>query len=42
MSSLYKIRNSSSFEMEIDGTIKVKALLRGKTIQVKEKQRVSI
>ncbi|MCB2197268.1 MAG: LEA type 2 family protein [Bacteroidetes bacterium] len=42
MSSLYKIRNASSFEMEIDGTIKVKALLRGKIIQVKEKQQVRI
>lgn len=42
MSYLYKIRNSDSFEMEIVGAIKVKALLRGKTIQVKEKQQVSI
>lgn len=42
MASLYKIRNSRSFEMEIIGTIKVKALVRGKTIQVSEKQQVSI
>ena len=42
MSSLYKLRNSKSFEMQIEGTIKVKALMRSKTIKVSEKQHVSI
>lgn len=42
MSSLYKIRKSKSFEMQIEGTIKVKALLNSKTIKVSEKQSVTI
>ena len=42
MASFYKLRKAKSFEMEIVGTIKVKALLKGKTIQVSEKQHISI
>ncbi len=42
MATFYKLRNSKNFEMQIDGTIKAKALLRAKTIKVSEKQMVSI
>ncbi len=42
MSSLYKIRKSKSFEMQIEGKIKVKAFLNSKTIEVSEKQSVSL
>ena len=42
MSSLYKIRKSNSFEMQIEGTIKVKAFISSKTIEVSEKQTVNI
>lgn len=42
MSLIYKMRKAKSFEMEIKGTIKVKALLKAKTIEVSEKQNVSI
>jgi LEA14-like dessication related protein len=42
MSSLYKMRKSKSFEMQIEGKIKVKAFLSGKTIEVSEKQNVSL
>ena len=42
MSSLYKIRKSKSFEMQIEGTIKVKAFISSKTIEVSEKQSVTI
>lgn len=42
MSSLYKMRKAKSFEMQIEGKIKVKAFLRGKTIEVSEKQSVSL
>ena len=42
MSSMYKLRNAKSFEMQIEGTIKVKAFLRSKTIKVSEKQSVSM
>ena len=42
MSVLYKMRKMKSFEMQIEGTIKVKAMLRSKTIEVSEKQRVSL
>lgn len=42
MAVMYKIRSAKSFEMEINGTIKVKALINTKTIEVSEKQRVSL
>lgn len=42
MTSMYKIRNAKSFEMDINGTIKVKALLRSKKIEVSEKQTVKM
>ncbi|MDA3954541.1 MAG: LEA type 2 family protein [Bacteroidales bacterium] len=42
MATLYKIRNAKSFEMEINGTIKVKALINSKIIKVSEKQRVKL
>ncbi|MCK5171528.1 MAG: LEA type 2 family protein [Bacteroidales bacterium] len=42
MASMYKLRKSKSVEMQIEGTIKVKALLNSKTIKVSEKQDVSI
>jgi len=42
MSTLYKIRKSKSFEIEINGTIKVKALANIKTIKVSEKQTINI
>ena len=42
MSVLYKMRKMKSFEMQIEGTIKVKAMLRSKTIEVSEKQRISL
>ena len=42
MSSLYKMRKSGKFEMEIEGTMKVKAFLHSKTIEVSEKQSVSL
>ena len=42
MSALYKMRKMKSFEMQIEGTIKVKAMLRSKTIEVSEKQMISL
>lgn len=42
MSTLNKMRKSRSVEMKIDGTMKVKALLSSKTIEISEKQRVSL
>ena len=42
MASMYKLRKAKSIEMQIEGTIKVKALLNSKTIKVSEKQSVSI
>lgn len=42
MSVLYKLRNASSVEMQIEGTIKVKALMRSKVIKVSEKQMISM
>ena len=42
MALFYKMRNERVFEMEIVGTIKVKALLKTKTIEVSEKQSVSM
>jgi LEA14-like dessication related protein len=42
MATMYKMRNSKSFDMEMEGTIKVKALLKSKTIKVSEKQRVKL
>lgn len=42
MSTLYKMRKASSVEMKIDGKMKVRALLSGKTIEISEKQRVSL
>ena len=42
MSSLYKMRKAKSFEMQIEGKIKVKALLKSKTIEVSEIQNVSL
>lgn len=40
MAKMYKLRKSGSFEIELNGTIKAKALLKGKTIKVSEKQTV--
>jgi len=42
MALFYKMRNARVFEMEIVGTIKVRALLKTKTIKVSEKQSVSM
>ena len=42
MAIFYRLRKASRFDMEIKGTIKVKALLKGKTIEVSEKQSISI
>ena len=42
MATMYKLRNAKSFEMDINGTIKVKALLNSKIIKVSEKQRVRL
>ncbi len=42
MSILYKLRNANSVDMEIEGKMKVRALLSGKTIEISEKQRVSL
>ncbi|HRW62778.1 MAG TPA: LEA type 2 family protein [Bacteroidales bacterium] len=42
MSTLYKLRNAKSVEMQIEGTIKVKALMRSKKIKVSEKQTISL
>ena len=42
IASMYKLRKAKSLEMQIEGTIKVKALLNSKTIKVSEKQDVSI
>ena len=42
MSTLYKLRKAKSVDMQIGGTMKVKALLSGKTIEINEKQRVSL
>lgn len=42
MSTLYKMRKAKSVEMEIDGTMKVKAFLSARTIEISEKQRVSL
>ncbi|HAF28346.1 MAG TPA: hypothetical protein DCG75_04785 [Bacteroidales bacterium] len=42
MSTMYKLRNSRNFELEIVGTIKVKAFVNSKTIKVSEKQMVNI
>lgn len=42
MSMFYKLRNSKSVEMQIEGKIKVKALMRTKTIKVNEKQMISL
>jgi LEA14-like dessication related protein len=41
MSMFYKLRNMKSVEMQIEGKIKVKALMRTKTIEVNEKQMIS-
>ncbi len=42
LTTFYRLRKAKKIDMEISGTIKVKALLRGKTIEVSEKQSVSI
>lgn len=42
MATMYKMRKSKSFDMEMEGDIKVKALIRSKTIKVSEKQRVKL
>lgn len=42
MASMYKLRKAKSLEMQIEGTIKVKALLNSKTIKVSEKQSVTM
>ena len=42
MSTLNKMRNSRSVEMQIEGSMKVKALLSSKTIEISEKQRISL
>lgn len=42
MSTLYKLRNASSVDMEIKGKMKVRALFSGKTIKISERQRVSL
>ncbi|MCD4834350.1 MAG: LEA type 2 family protein [Bacteroidales bacterium] len=42
IASMYKLRKAKNLEMQIEGTIKVKALLNSKTIKVSEKQDVSI
>lgn len=42
MATMYKMRNSKSFDMEMDGDIKVKALIKSKIIKVSEKQRVKL
>ena len=42
MSAFYRMRKMKSFEMQIEGTIKVKAMMRSKTIEVSEKQNVSL
>ena len=42
MSTLYKMRKAKSVEMKIEGTMKVKAFLSAKTIEISEKQNVSL
>ncbi|MFC2151262.1 LEA type 2 family protein [Bacteroidota bacterium] len=42
MAVMYKLRKSKNIEMQIEGTIKVKAFLRSKTVKVSEKQNVNI
>lgn len=42
MGLFYKLRKSSSVEMKIEGTIKVKAVMRTKTIKVSEVQNISL
>ena len=42
MATLYRLRKANNVEMQIDGTIKIKALLKTKSIKVSEKQIVSI
>lgn len=42
MGLFYKLRNSKSAEMKIEGTIKVKAVMRSKTIKVLETQTISL
>ena len=42
MASLYRMRKAKSVVMQIEGTIKVKALLKAKVIKVSEKQSVSL
>ena len=42
MATLYRLRKASNVEMQIEGIIKVKALLKTKSIKVSEKQIVSI
>lgn len=42
MGLFYKLRKKGDVEMLIEGTIKVKALMRTKTIKVSEKQTISL
>ena len=42
MSTLNTIRRSKSVDMQIEGSMKVRALLSGKTVKISEKQRVSL
>jgi LEA14-like dessication related protein len=42
MAVMYKLRKAKSFEMEINGPIKVKAFISSKTIKVSEKQTVRL
>jgi len=42
MSMFYKLRKMKSAEMQIVGTMKVKALMRSKTIDISEKQTISL
>lgn len=42
VATFYRLRKASRFDMEIKGTIRVKALLKGKNIEVSEKQSISL
>jgi LEA14-like dessication related protein len=42
MSMFYKLRKMKNVEMQIEGTMKVKALMRSKTIDISEKQTISL
>ncbi|MBI9055573.1 MAG: LEA type 2 family protein [Bacteroidales bacterium] len=42
MSMFYKLRKMKNVEMQIVGTMKVKALMRSKTIDISEKQTISL